>query len=193
MDTSKHIIDIPDVHKIGVYAIRNKKNGKNYIGSSVNIYDRLEMHRRNIEKLNPINLEFANDLKNVMDAFDFEFVVLETFEDFTITETELREKELEYIQKYNSFQNGYNISNHPPALTGRYGEKELLTSEKNMRKEWIERFSKEPNDFLLMLYGLNFREIFFSKENLKENKTAMSNRIALEVIKQEILKRMQDN
>lgn len=37
MNKKQHIIDVPDVPKIGVYAIRNKKNNKYYVGSSSNI------------------------------------------------------------------------------------------------------------------------------------------------------------
>lgn len=47
MNKKQHIIDVPDVPKIGVYAIRNKKNNKYYVGSSSNIKARMKTHRSN--------------------------------------------------------------------------------------------------------------------------------------------------
>ena len=37
-------LDFPKVEKIGIYAIRNKKNNKYYIGAASNIAARLEKH-----------------------------------------------------------------------------------------------------------------------------------------------------
>ena len=72
----KHIIEVPDVEAVGVYAIHNRKNDKYYVGSSVNIKTRLKTHQRNMEKLQGSNLKIDEDLKN------FEFIVLKTFPDF---------------------------------------------------------------------------------------------------------------
>ena len=36
-----HVLEIPEVRKVGVYAIHNKENNKYYVGSSTNIYNRI--------------------------------------------------------------------------------------------------------------------------------------------------------
>ena len=45
---AEEFFDIPQVQKIGIYAIRNKSNNKYYIGSSVNVYNRMLTHARPI-------------------------------------------------------------------------------------------------------------------------------------------------
>ena len=77
----KHIIEVPDVEAVGVYAIHNKKNDKYYIGSSVNVKTRLKTHQRNMEKLQGSNLKMDEDLKTFEDLENFEFIVLKTFFD----------------------------------------------------------------------------------------------------------------
>ena len=108
-------ISIPEVQKIGVYAIRNKANNKYYIGSSVNVYNRLKQQKSNIINYG-LNLKLINDMKDK--NFDLEFLIIETFEDGEITDQQLREKELFYIKKYNSIENGYNTN--IPFATGKF-------------------------------------------------------------------------
>lgn len=48
-------IKIPDAEYIGIYAIRNKRNGKYYIGSASNITARLEQHEVEIRLRKGIN------------------------------------------------------------------------------------------------------------------------------------------
>lgn len=98
-NSSKYIIEIPEVRKVGVYAIHNKENNKYYVGSSTNIYNRMKTHRKNIEDMIGSNLKMREDLKSEEDIKNFEFIVLETFEDFQVTDIELRKKEEEYIKK----------------------------------------------------------------------------------------------
>ena len=100
---------VPEIQKIGVYAIHNKKNNKYYIGSSVNVYTRLLTQCATINS-NGLNMRILEDI--ISKNYDFEFLVLETFEDGTITDRELRQKEYYYMKKYDSMENGYNI-NYP--------------------------------------------------------------------------------
>ena len=95
----EHYIIVPDVEKIGVYAIFNRKTNKYYVGSSVNIKRRMKEHRKKIESLDGSNIKIGEDLKTAEDIKNFSFIVLETFEDYTITEGELRSKEAFYIEK----------------------------------------------------------------------------------------------
>ena len=132
----KHIIEVPDVSAVGIYAIHNKENGKYYIGSSVNIKERMKTHRRNMEKLKGSNLKIESDIKTIDDLKKFEFLVVETFPDYTITDGELRRKEQEYITKYKAFSDGYNSESHIPYSTGFYNTNELLRSKKRGSKKY---------------------------------------------------------
>ena len=106
---TKKYFEVPEVQKIGIYAIRNKMNDKYYIGSSVNIYFRMLTHARNIIRFCGINAKMAEDIKTKRDFKNFEFIVLKTFENDSITDAELRREEENYIQRYNSRKNGYNF------------------------------------------------------------------------------------
>ena len=81
-----------------MYAIHNKTTGKYYVGSSLNVNARLKTHRSNIEKLYGSNMKMDEDLKTEDDIKNFEFLILETFNDYEITETKLREREAYYIK-----------------------------------------------------------------------------------------------
>lgn len=131
----KHIIEVPDVEAVGVYAIHNKKNDKYYIGSSVNVKTRLKTHQRNMEKLQGSNLKIDEDLKTFEDLENFEFIVLKTFPDFAITDYELRKFEKEFIEKYEAYK-GYNNESHEPVSTGFYNKNELLRCKKARPKAY---------------------------------------------------------
>ena len=81
---------------IGIYKITNKENGKTYIGQSNNIERRISEHKKN-RKLT------IDDYINVLGVDCFDFEVLEE-----CACEELDKKEQEYIQKYNSIEEGYN-------------------------------------------------------------------------------------
>ena len=104
---AEEFFNIPQVQKIGIYAIRNKSNNKYYIGSSVNVYNRMLTHARSILRYGGISIHMAKDLKK-KDYKNLEFIVLKTFEDGVITDGELRDKEWEMILKYQSNISGYN-------------------------------------------------------------------------------------
>lgn len=64
MNRKQHIIQVPEVKRVGVYAIHNKVTDKYYVGSSSNVNSRLKTHRSNIEKLYGSNMKMDEDLKN---------------------------------------------------------------------------------------------------------------------------------
>lgn len=178
MNRKQHIIQVPDIKKVGVYAIHNKTTGKYYVGSSSNVNSRLKTHRSNIEKLYGSNMKMDEDLKTEDDIKNFEFLILETFNDYEITETKLREREAYYIKKYNAY-NGYNVSGRNPYINGYFGKNELLTSKnipygKHLSYKDIVQMS---NVVLLQRYS----KMLFSE---KQHKTEIA------MMKQEILKRM---
>jgi len=87
---------------MGVYQIKNKINGKIYIGSSVDVETRLKAHLSDLRG----NRGFKNMQKdfNKYGENNFEFNILEIIDD----ESKLREAEDYYIKKYDSIKNGYN-------------------------------------------------------------------------------------
>lgn len=85
----------------GIYKITNKINGKTYIGQSIDISRRWNAHRNSINSLQEPNTLQAAFIKYGIENFDFE--ILEE-----CLPRELNEKEIYYIQIYNSYKLGYN-------------------------------------------------------------------------------------
>lgn len=86
---------------IGIYKITNKLNGKSYIGQSIDIKRRWREHKNNIgSDKNPLYLDFK---KYGIENFSFE--VLEE-----CNVKELDSKEINYIQKFDTYNTGYNLT-----------------------------------------------------------------------------------
>jgi len=91
---------------IGIYCIRNKINGKRYIGRSLKILHRWKMHRKELNS----NTHKNNYLQKAWNKYgeeNFEFEILELCE-----EDRLDELEIHYIKKFDTFDNkekGYNL------------------------------------------------------------------------------------
>jgi len=76
----------------GIYSIRNRINGKRYIGSSISIYKRWNTHRRYLRKGIHDNLHLQSSWKKYGEK-NFIFEILED----NISEDSLTEKENSYI------------------------------------------------------------------------------------------------
>jgi len=86
--------------KIGVYKITNTLTNECYIGSSRDIDSRIESHKKNSS-----NPRLKNDIFSIgVHLFTFEVLELCDIKD-------LRKKELIFIEKFNSINNGYNHQN----------------------------------------------------------------------------------
>ena len=91
---------------IGIYKIENLVNKKVYIGQSKNIEKRWLNHKS--DAFNSISHSYDYPLYKAIRKYgleNFDFVVLEE----CLVE-ELNEKERQYIQQYDSFFNGYNLT-----------------------------------------------------------------------------------
>ncbi len=89
--------------KTGIYSITNKSSGKKYVGLSVNIGKRWDNHKYELRKGTHSNPHLQNSWnKHSEDVFRFE--VLEVCDAY-----ELEDKELYWIDKFNSCEDGYNI------------------------------------------------------------------------------------
>jgi group I intron endonuclease len=92
--------------KTGIYAIRNKSNGKVYIGKALDIYRRVKHH---ITSLNTKNKDENRHLINSWHKYgkeNFEYFVVE----FCNTD-EISERELHWIKSFDSLnrEKGYNL------------------------------------------------------------------------------------
>lgn len=82
---------------IGIYKITNKRNGKVYIGQATNVERRISEHKQT-------RTQTIDNYINVLGIDNFDFEILEECD-----KEELDNKEQEYIQKYDSINNGYNF------------------------------------------------------------------------------------
>lgn len=88
----------------GIYCIENLIDGKKYIGQSVNIKKRFHDHKYKLRKSQHIN-DFLQRAWNKYNEDSFKFYILEECD-----KNKLNELEVYYINIYNSFNNGYNLS-----------------------------------------------------------------------------------
>lgn len=132
---------------IGIYKITNKVNGKMYIGGSTNLKHRKRDHfkpyRINKFKHLPIYeamIEFGRE--------NFKFEVIEE-----CSAEDLEERENYYLEKYKSYENGYNVSSHAISMkdeeiSNNYAE---MTRKRNFKnwadEEYREQMSKANSEF----------------------------------------------
>lgn len=112
--TGKTISYLEDIsHKVGIYKWRNKTNNKNYVGQS----ERLKGRKSNFLNFNSIysnsksKIDNARKKYNSSDYWDYE--ILEY-----CTKDKLNEREIYYIEFYNTFKKGYNSSIGGEGSTG---------------------------------------------------------------------------
>lgn len=90
--------------KCGIYKIENRVNHKVYIGQSIDIETRWSAHRR-CGKYHDKENYFLYQAINKYGIDSFDFTILEE-----CNECNLDEKEIYYIQKYDSYKHGYNMT-----------------------------------------------------------------------------------
>jgi len=89
----------------GIYKITNKINNKVYIGQSKNIKSRIYIHKRDLK----LNKHYNPHLQASFNKYGIESFSFETVE--ICKESQLNNKEIFWIKKYDSFNNGYNLTN----------------------------------------------------------------------------------
>lgn len=139
----------------GVYKITNQKNKKSYIGQSVNIQKRAREHLNSLEKgqHHSILLQRAWDLYGPR---FFSFEILKECE-----REELDRLEIIYIEKFDSYRNGYNMN------SGGEGNKNLFITreaKEKMRAAKIGLYEGKDNPF----YGKKHSEE--TKAKISENR-----------------------
>lgn len=89
---------------IGIYKITNLKDGKSYVGQSINITKRWNQHRNEYQKEGGCLVLYAAMRKYKIENFSFEIL-----EECSIEQ--LNEKEIYWISKLNTLvPNGYNVA-----------------------------------------------------------------------------------
>lgn len=87
---------------IGIYKIQNLINGKIYIGQSVHVKTRFNQHKA--EARNGNNRPLYNAIRKYsIENFSFEIIE-------ECSQESLDEREIYWIQYFNSFKNGYNLT-----------------------------------------------------------------------------------
>ena len=82
-----------------IYRYRNKETGKSYIGKTINPKERYRAHRKNIYK-NGWHIDYKNNPDK------YEYTVIE----YCVPEDKLSDREIYWISYYDSFNNGYNLT-----------------------------------------------------------------------------------
>ena len=90
-----------------IYKITNKLNGHAYIGKTVNLKARWRDHKN--KRSGTLILSKAFE-KYGLESFTFEVLLTITSEDKQLLNQELLALEMIYIEKYNTFKNGYNAT-----------------------------------------------------------------------------------
>lgn len=89
---------------IGIYKIENIINHKIYIGQSKNVYGRWKEHKKSLNSNNHVN-DYLQKSWNKYGKNNFIFSIVEE-----CLESELNDKEIYWINYYNSFNNGFNLT-----------------------------------------------------------------------------------
>lgn len=129
-----------------IYKIQNKINGKIYIGQTVRtLKERIEEHKRN--KKSKISKAIK---KYGINNFDIQVI------DEVNTIEELNQKEIYYIKKYNSINNGYNLCD---GGNNTKGYKHTEQAKEKMKKNHGRYYKKDNH--------------FFGKHHTEETKQKM--------------------
>lgn len=124
------IVDIPEIEKPGIYAIHNKANGKYYIGSAKNLYHRLSQHWCEIQCCHGINLKMEQDINTIEDIENFEYIIIEIFENGEVTNGQLKHIEDIYIKEFEAVKAGYNT--YCSSVSGNMPISEVLVAKQYM-------------------------------------------------------------
>ena len=121
---------------VGIYLFTNKINHKRYVGQSLNIRRRFNKHM--LRMRNKWNYPLYNALnKYGLENFDYEIIY--TIEDKNCSIEELtnllNEKEIYYIELYDSFNNGYNLTKGGESISGYKFSEESCERRKEISKE----------------------------------------------------------
>ena len=165
------------MRKGSIYIIKNKCNDKVYIGQTMQ-----EVKERFKQHLKPSTTKQRGSYKiyNAMNKYGKENFYCEVLEEGIDIDT-LDIKEIEYISKYDSFNNGYNSTNGGDSKTiCKVQDVEILREmfcQNKTHKEMAEFFGVHKETIKRTLHSLGMRKNnVVDKEYLLEHKDIMNNK-----------------
>lgn len=151
----------------GIYSIINNVNGKMYIGQSLDVKARIRCHRYQLKKGIHGN-NYLLSSYNVHGAASFSYEIIYTIEDQTITKEQilhiLNEKEQHYINKYESFDKGYNLTS---------GGENIIFSEETIEKMRKSHIGQKPSIRCRQMASERMKNRVVSEETKKRLSKAM--------------------
>ena len=142
----------------GIYLIKNKINGKCYIGQSIKLQKRIKEHFRNYTQEKYPHIVLYKAFKKY-GLENFELTVLKVFKNALsrYTKQQLDFWEKYYIKQYDTYNNGYNstLGGDAGVLGYKYTEetknklKELLKLRNEDRTNWIKAVSIKTKEIVV--------------------------------------------
>ena len=126
----------------GIYMIKNKINGKVYIGQTKDISQRWSSHKCELNSNRHVNRHLQASW-NKYGASAFDFIVIEYCD-----QNQLNEKEKHFIAQYDSYQNGYNLDQGGDGVVGF-----------KHTPEQISKMRRIQNPLVVLQFDLNFHLI----------------------------------
>lgn len=120
--------------RCGIYCIRNLVTNKVYVGKSKNIYKRIHQHIYDLKNNRKNENPYLQNSWNKYGRINFEYFVLEFLEE---NEELVAERELYWMNIYNSLENGYNLRSDSDSKMIVH-EKTSKKISKRLKKEWSE-------------------------------------------------------
>lgn len=161
----------------GVYSIINKSTAKMYVGSSFDIYGRWVQHMNELEKGEHHSAKLQNSYnKHGKEVFVFNIIEIVDTDDRNV----LFGREQYYIDKYDSFANGYNMSNNAWTPVSYTTIEDLEENKRILSKQQFEDVvyyltnTQIPVPEISSITGVSYRTIYQiyyreSYKNLTEN------------------------
>lgn len=151
---------------IGIYCIKNKENGKVYIGQTVDIRKRWVQHQCDLE---------AGRHDNKYLQADWKKYGKQAFEMFVIEKCEIEqlyEKEIEWIKEYSAFGNGYNMTEGGAGARGLAAWNAGKHHSEETREKISEKAKLRTGD----------KNSFYGKKHSEETKKAIREKRSIPVV-----------
>jgi group I intron endonuclease len=114
----------------GIYCIENIIDNKKYIGKSVNIEKRWEIHKRKLFSSVHVNIHLLNAW-NKYGETNFIFRIIEE-----CSKNNLDKKEIFYINYFDTINNGYNKTNGGGGFLMHHSETSKKKISESLKKQW---------------------------------------------------------
>lgn len=119
---------------VGIYKITNTVNGKVYVGQAVDIKRRWQEHSSH--SFSPTHISYNHTIHRAIRKYGIENFTFEVLEE--CAEALLNEKEIYWIAKLNSKQNGYNMTDGGDSTTNNWDRR---VEQYSLKGEYIATYS----------------------------------------------------